>query len=146
MSLPRITAEGGLVRDPELRFVSSDRVVANFTIACKDRVPDGQGGFKDGDPCFLRVAVWGKAAEHIAESARQGDLVMVSGRLVQKEYETAAGEKRSSMECVADTVGIALTFGVAKTGRAGGTGVQRSSAPAEDDPWAKHPTTDEPPF
>lgn len=146
MSLPRITAEGGLVRDPDLRFTSGGKSVANFTIACKDRVPDGQGGYKDGDPCFLRVAVWGKAAEHIAESARQGDLVMVTGRLVQKEYETAAGEKRSSMECVADTVGIALTFGIAKTERAAGSSTTRTTAPSEDDPWGKPASHDEPPF
>lgn len=104
MSLPVIQMEGRLTSDPGIRFTPNGKAVTNFTVACNDRVPDGHGGWKDGATCFLRVSLWNRAAEGALETLKQGDLVLVTGRLEQQEWEKD-GQKRTSYQVSAATVG-----------------------------------------
>lgn len=105
--LPQIYMEGRLTAEVDLRFTPNGKAVANFTVACNDRQPDGHGGWKDGPTCFLRVSVWNKAAENAAETLRKGMLVTVHGRLEQQEYEKD-GQKRTSYQVGFASVGVGL--------------------------------------
>src|SRR5690606_30332156 len=99
MSTPTITVVGNLTADPELRYTQGGAPVANFTIAATDRVKDkNTGEWKDGDPLFLRCSLWREAAENVAESLTKGTRVIAQGRLVQRDYETREGEKRTVYE------------------------------------------------
>ena len=163
-----ITVIGNLTGDPELRFTPSGAAVANFTVASTPRTFDRQSNeFKDGDTLFLRCSIWREAAENVAESLTKGTRVVVTGRLVQRSYETREGEKRTVYELQADEVGPSLRYASAKvtrTQRSGGgggfgggngggnTGGSSQSAP-QDDPWATPAPggaggqySDEPPF
>jgi single-strand DNA-binding protein len=133
MPLPTITMEGRLTADPELRFTPSGAAVTNFTLAANDRVKDGDE-WKDGEALFLRCSCWKQLAENVAESTRKGDLVIVTGKLGQRSYETREGEKRTVVELKAFTVAASLQF---RTIRHGEGRAERGaeSAPAED-PWA----------
>lgn len=118
-----ITVVGNLTDDPELRFTPSGAAVANFTVASTPRQFDRQSNeWKDGDTLFLRCSVWRQAAENVAESLQRGMKVIVQGRLKQRSYETAQGEKRTVFELEADEVGPALTFATAKVARASRSG------------------------
>ena len=107
---------GNLVEDPELRFTNNGTAVANMRVAVTQRIQqDGQ--WRDGDTSFFRVNVWRGQAEHLADSLGKGDRVMVTGRLRQRTWETAEGEKRSVTELEADEVGASLKFATAKVER-----------------------------
>jgi single-strand DNA-binding protein len=111
------TIVGNLVEDPELRFTNSGTAVANMRVAVTQRIQqDGQ--WRDGETSFFRVNVWRGQAEHLADSLSKGDRVMVTGRLRQRTWETAEGEKRSVTELEADEVGASLKFATAKVERA----------------------------
>jgi len=166
-----ITVIGNLVDDPELRFTPSGAPVANFRIASTPRTFDRQSNeWKDGDTLFLRCSIWREAAESVAESLTKGTRVIVTGRLVQRSYETREGEKRTVYELQVDEVGPSLRYATAKvtrTQRSGGGGggfgggggggyngggsSGGSGGGQQDDPWAT-PTggsagySDEPPF
>jgi single-strand DNA-binding protein len=112
---------GNLVEDPELRFTNNGTAVANLRVAVTQRIQqDGQ--WRDGDTSFFRVNVWRAQAEHLADSLGKGDRVMVTGRLRQRTWETAEGEKRSVTELEADEVGASLKFATAKVERAASRG------------------------
>jgi single-strand DNA-binding protein len=112
---------GNLVEDPELRFSNNGTAVANLRVAVTQRIQqDGQ--WRDGDTSFFRVNVWRAQAEHLADSLGKGDRVMVTGRLRQRTWETAEGEKRSVTELEADEVGASLKFATAKVERAASRG------------------------
>ncbi|WP_163512618.1 single-stranded DNA-binding protein [Fodinicola acaciae] len=143
-----ITVVGNLTEDPELRFTPSGAAVANFTVASTPRMFDRQTNeWKDGDALFLRCSIWRQAAENVAESLSRGTRVIVQGRLKQRSYETAQGEKRTVVECEVDEIGPSLRYAttkVSKTSRSGssgggygsgGGGGQSRPAPS-DDPWA----------
>jgi single-strand DNA-binding protein len=152
-----ITVVGNLTADPELRFIQSGAAVVNFTVASTPRTLDrATNEWKDGETLFLRCSLWREAAENVAESLTKGMRVIVSGRLVQRSFETN-GEKRTVVELQVDEVGPSLRYATAKitrTQRAGGGGggsgfSGASSAPAggsDSDPWASAPPSDEPPF
>jgi single stranded DNA-binding protein (ssb) len=157
-----ITVIGNLTGDPELRFTPAGAAVANFTVASTPRTFDRQSNeWKDGETLFLRCSIWREAAENVAESLTKGMRVIVTGRLVQRSYETREGEKRSVIELQVDEIGPSLRYATAKvtrTQRSGGGGGGFSSGggfsgggggfPA-DDPWATSGpagSMDEPPF
>ncbi|WNB85607.1 single-stranded DNA-binding protein [Cellulomonas sp. ATA003] len=121
-----ITVIGNLTGDPELRFTPSGAAVANFTVASTPRTFDRQANeFKDGDTLFMRCSIWREAAENVAESLTKGMRVIVTGRLVQRSYETREGEKRTVVELQVDEVGPSLRYASAKvtrTQRSGGGG------------------------
>ncbi len=113
-----ITVVGNLVADPELRFTPSGAAVANFRIASTPRTFDRQANeWKDGESLFLSCSVWREAAENVAESLTKGMRVIVTGRLVQRSYDTREGEKRTVMEIQVDEVGPSLSRATAKVTR-----------------------------
>jgi single-strand DNA-binding protein len=143
VSLPKITFEGRLTADPELRFTPSGKAVANFTIASNDRRKNDAGEWEDGAGCFIRCSIWDKAAENAAESLLKGMLVHAEGKLGQREYEKD-GQKVTTYEAVLWWVAPSIKWGTArfsKTERA-------ASAASAADPWQTPPAgqDDEPPF
>ena len=172
-----ITVIGNLTADPELRFTPSGAAVANFTVASTPRTFDRQSNeWKDGDTLFMRCSVWREAAENVAESLTKGTRVIVTGRLVQRSYETREGEKRTVVELQVDEVAPSLRYATAKVARsqrsggggggfsggAGGgggfggdqggqsrSGGYSGASSSNDDPWASQGAgsfPDEPPF
>jgi single-strand DNA-binding protein len=107
---------GNLVDDPELRFTGNGTAVANLRVAVTQRIQQ-DGTWRDGETSFFKVNVWRGQAENLADSLSKGDRVMVSGRLRQRSWETAEGEKRSVTELEADEVGASLKWATAKVER-----------------------------
>jgi single-strand DNA-binding protein len=160
-----ITVVGNLTADPELRFTPSGAAVANFTVASTPRAYDkATNEWKDQDTLFLRCSIWREAAENVAESLTKGTRVIVTGRLVQRSYETREGEKRTVYELQVDEVGPSLKYASAKVTRTTSGGGNRQSfgsssgggftggPAATDDAWATPAGggagsySDEPPF
>ncbi len=94
---------GNLTRDPELRYSSSGAPVTNMSMAVNNAYTDKSGEKKE-DTLFIRVAVFGKAAEASAQYLFKGSPVFVEGRLKFNEWTTEQGEKRNSIEVVARNV------------------------------------------
>ncbi len=99
--LNRICLIGRLTRDPELRYTSSGKAVANFTLAV-DRGFKGQDGNKEVD--FIDAVIWEKQAENVSQYLKKGSLCAVEGRLQIRSYEDQKGNKRKAAEVVASSV------------------------------------------
>lgn len=139
--LPTITIDGRLVADPELRFTSGGKAVCSIRIAASESKKTDTG-WEDGDKLFLGASIWESAGEAAAEALRKGDKVLVTGRLFQREYETSAGEKRTSLELKFPTVAK-----VVEAPRGERSGGQATAAPrSNNDPWSTSPADDSPPF
>jgi len=102
-SLNRVFLIGNLTRDPELRYIPSGTAVTNFDIAV-NRAYQAQSGEKKEDTSFVRIVVWARRAEVCAEYLTKGSPVFVEGRLRSRSWETQDGQKRSTMEVVANNV------------------------------------------
>lgn len=102
-SLNKVFIMGNLTRDPELRYVPSGTAVATFTIAV-NRVYTSQAGEKKEEVSFIRVVVWGRRAEVCGEYLSKGSPAFVEGRLQSRSWETQDGQKRNTIEVIADNV------------------------------------------
>jgi len=99
--LNKVILIGRLTRDPELRYTPSGVAVATFTLAV-DRPFANQQGQREAD--FIRIKVWRKLAEVVANNLGKGRLVAVEGRLEVRTYDAQDGTKRSDNSVVADEV------------------------------------------
>jgi len=102
-NLNKVFLIGNLTRDPELRYIPSGSAVATFTVAV-NRVFVSQSGEKKEQTSFIRVVVWGRRAEVCGEYLAKGRPVFVEGRLQSREWQAQDGQKRSTIEVVADNV------------------------------------------
>jgi single-strand DNA-binding protein len=137
MSGNNITIMGNVTRDPELRFTASGQATATFGIAVNRRWQNRQTNEWEEAVSFFNVVTWRELAENAAESLHKGTRVLVSGRLEQRSWETADGEKKTVVDIVADEVGPSLRYASAtvtrnerRTGDAPSDGGPRNSGPS----------------
>ncbi|MBO5969760.1 MAG: single-stranded DNA-binding protein [Clostridia bacterium] len=98
--LNRITIQGRLTKEPELKHTPTGTAVTSFDIACeRDFKQDGQ---KVTD--FVTVVAWRNTADFVARYIGKGRLVVVDGRLQMRSWTDNNGNKRVSAEIVADNV------------------------------------------
>ena len=105
MSLNVIVIQGRLVRDPEYRTTGSGISVANFSIAVDRDFGNKDGGEKETD--FIDCTAWRKTAEFVTKYFTKGRMIVVSGRLQTSSYTDKQGNKRKTVEVVAEEVHFA---------------------------------------
>jgi len=119
---------GNVTRDPELRTTTSGTSVCGFSVAV-NRVYRDAGGAQKEDVSFIDCSAWGKLGEMIAQYAKKGSGVLVSGRLSQRTWEDKSGQKRSRVEIVVEDFNFTGSAG----DRSGGDGGNRPSFGASQD-------------
>lgn len=131
----RITIEGNATKDPELTFGQSGQARCRLSVAANGNKKNDRGEWETTSTSFFDVTCWGARAEAVADQVTKGTGVIVSGRIVQREFTDKNGENRRVFEVTADSVGVAV-----RAHRDGGHRQPQQQA----DPWA---TSDQqPPF
>ena len=113
MALNKVIIMGRLGADPELRYLQSNVPVARFSLAVDRDFKDKASGQKVTD--WIGVVAWRGTAEFAAKYFRKGRVAIVEGRLQTNSYTDQAGNKRSYLEVVADSI----YFGDSKTSAPG---------------------------
>lgn len=122
MSLNRVCIMGRLTRDPELRRTQSGTAVTSFTIAVDDDFKDKQTGEKKAH--FIDVVAWRQTAEFVCQYFSKGRMAVVDGRLQTRSWEDNDGNKRKSVDVVADSV----YFGDSKRSEGNDTAAAQNTA------------------
>jgi single-strand DNA-binding protein len=123
-----VTIAGWVGTDVTLTDVAGGRQVASFRMATTPR-RRRDGEWHDGPTMWVTVKAWQRLAGHVAASVRQGDPVVVQGRLVADVWEKDDGVVVSQTEVVASAVGHDLTHGTAVFSRAPGRRATEEEAP-----------------
>ena len=127
-SFNKVVLMGNLTRDPELRQTQGGSYIAKAGIALNERVPDGQGGYRD-DAHFFDLTIFGKQAESFAKWFKKGRPVLVEGRLNYGSWEDkSTGQKRSKVDVVVQR--WHFVGGQGEQGGGQGGGYSQASAPA----------------
>ena len=120
---------GNLTRDPELRTTPNGSTVCGFSVAVNRVYRDASGEQKE-DVSFIDCSAWGKLGEMIAQYAKKGSGVLVSGRLDQRSWEDKNdGKKRSRVEIVVED----FNFTGAANNRDAGSSFQSADAEPSND-------------
>lgn len=93
---------GRLVADPELRQTPTNKSVTSFTLAV-NRSYSKTGEQTD----FIDIVAWGTTAEFVSKWFHKGSLMAVCGRIQTRTWEDKQGQKRKSVEVIAEEVNFA---------------------------------------
>lgn len=101
--LNRAVIMGRLTRAPELRRTPDGTAVTSFTLAVNRTY--GKEDRQQVD--FIDIVAWRKTAEFVEKWFHKGMQVAVSGRIQTRNWEDKQGNKRKSVEVIADEVHFA---------------------------------------
>lgn len=89
---------GRLTRDAELRYTQSNIAVATFTLAV-NRPFKNEAGEREAD--FINCVIWRQLAENLANWAKKGSLIGVTGVIQTRSYDNQQGQRVYVTEVVA---------------------------------------------
>ncbi|HFU4460546.1 TPA: single-stranded DNA-binding protein [Streptococcus suis] len=119
---------GRMTRDAELRYTPSNQAVATFTLAV-NRNFKNQNGEREAD--FINVVIWRQQAENLANWAKKGALIGVTGRIQTRSYDNQQGQRVYVTEVVAESFQL-LESRTAREGQGGGYSAGNSFASGND--------------
>ena len=90
---------GRLTKDVELRYTPANQAVATFTLAV-NRTFKNANGEREAD--FINVVIWRQSAENLANLAKKGALLGITGRIQTRNYENTQGQRVYVTEVVAE--------------------------------------------
>ncbi|WP_369350423.1 single-stranded DNA-binding protein [Streptococcus hillyeri] len=91
---------GRMTRDAELRYTPSNVAVATFTLAV-NRTFKNDAGEREAD--FINCVIWRQSAENLANWAKKGALIGITGRIQTRNYENQQGQRVYVTEVVAES-------------------------------------------
>ena len=115
---------GRLTFDPELRTTPSGISVVRFQVAV-DRRFQKQGEERKAD--FIDVTAWRQTAEFVSKYFHKGSMIAVEGSIQTDNFTDKDGNKRKSMQVIADNVSFC---GSKSESGQGGYSVPRQDAAA----------------
>ena len=95
----QIVLIGRLTADPNLKYTANGQAVATFTLAV-NRNFTNQSGEREAD--FINCVIWRKPAETLANYARKGTLLGITGRIQTRNYENQQGQRVYVTEVVVE--------------------------------------------
>lgn len=90
---------GRMTRDAELRYTPQNKAVATFTLAV-NRNFKNQNGERETD--FINCILWNQPAENLANWAKKGTLIGITGRIQTRNYENQQGQRVYVTEVMAN--------------------------------------------
>lgn len=95
-----VTLVGRLTRDPELRYTPQNQAVTTFSLAVNRQFKNANG---DREADFINCVIWRQQAENLANWAKKGALIGITGRIQTRNYENQQGQRVYVTEVVADS-------------------------------------------
>jgi single-strand DNA-binding protein len=135
-----LTVVGHIVNNPQRRKVG-DQELIKFRVASNSRRRTGDGKWEPGNSLFLTVNCWGKLVTGVGAALGKGAPVIVVGHVYTSEYEDRDGNRRSSLEMRATSVGPDVSRAIVRIERPGYTGP--TTADATTPPTATADAADE---
>lgn len=103
-----LTVVGHIVNNLERRQVGTQEVI-KFRVASNSRRRTADGGWEPGNSLFINVNCWGKLVGGVGAALGKGAPVIVVGHVYTSEYDDRDGNRRSSLEMRATSVGPDLS-------------------------------------
>jgi len=123
----KVILVGNLGRDPEIRYTTDGRAIANFTLATSERFKDKDGEWQEKTE-WHRVVFFGRTAEVCGEYLHKGKQVYVEGRLQTRKWEDRDGNERYTTEVVGQVMQMLGRVGDEPPEGRGGSAGRKSNA------------------
>jgi single-strand DNA-binding protein len=125
---------GRLGQDPELKYTTNGKAVANASLATDESYTDSSGE-KQKRTEWHRLVFWGKTAEIAAKYLKKGFQTAVEGRIQSRQWEDKDGTKRTSFEIVVNRLHFLSGNPKVEEAAAATQGVEPSTITDDDIPF-----------
>lgn len=102
-SLNKIMIIGNVGTDPEMRFTPTGNSVTSFRVATS-RMYTASDGERKQETEWFTVVAWKKLAESCNQFLTKGQRVYVEGNVRTRNWEGRDGQKRTTVEVIANRV------------------------------------------
>ncbi|EJQ8995138.1 single-stranded DNA-binding protein, partial [Salmonella enterica] len=109
--LNKVQLIGHLGQDPEVRYLSNGKAVANLSLATSDTWKDKQTGEPKERTEWHRVVLYEKLADVAGEYLRKGAQVYIEGELRTRKWTDQNGQERYTTEVVVSMQGTMQMLG-----------------------------------
>lgn len=96
----KVILVGRTTDDVKLNYTKEGKAVANVDLAVQQSFVNKQTGKREAD--FIRVVIWGKPAETLANFVKKGNTVGFTGRISTRNFEGQDGKKVYVTEVLAE--------------------------------------------
>ena len=103
--LNKVSLQGRLVADPELRHTQQGTPVASYRLAVDRDYKSKDSNAQNAD--FVNIVSWRNTAEFVSRYFTKGRMMLVEGRLQMRSYTDKDGNRRVAAEVVTDNVHFA---------------------------------------
>lgn len=103
MSLNKVMLIGNVGKEPEIRHLENDSIVASFTLATAERYKDKNGEWQEQTE-WHNIVCWRALAERVEKYVKKGSQLFVEGKIRTNNWVDKEGQKRYSVEILADTI------------------------------------------
>ena len=110
MPICKATIIGNLGGDPEMRYTPAGKAFKSFSVACNRNYTSAEGERREETEWF-RVTAWGRLGEICSQYLSKGKKVYIEGRLSSRSFEGSDGQKRFSLEIMANDMQLLDTRG-----------------------------------
>ena len=91
---------GRVTKDVELKYTPQNQAVATFSLAVNRQFKNANG---ERQADFINCVIWRQQAENLADWAKKGSLIGITGRIQTRNYENQQGQRIYVTEVVADS-------------------------------------------
>lgn len=118
---------GRMTRDAELKYTGNNIAVASFSLAVNRNFKDANG---ERETDFINCVIWRQQAENLANWAKKGALIGITGRIQTRSYENQQGQRVYVTEVVAENFQMLESRAVREGGSANGGYNQPQQTPS----------------
>lgn len=108
---------GRMTRDAELKYTGNNIAVASFSLAVNRTFKDANG---ERETDFINCVIWRQQAENLANWAKKGALIGITGRIQTRSYENQQGQRVYVTEVVAENFQMLESRAAREGGNANG--------------------------
>jgi len=130
----KVILVGRVGKDPEVRHLDNNSVVASFTLATNESYKN-KSGEKVTNTEWHNIVVWRSLAEIAGRYVKKGTMLYVEGKIRTRAWNDKDGNKRYTTEIEADNFQMLSSRGEDSNSGGGSMGAvaQNNNAPAGND-------------
>ncbi len=136
----KVILVGNLGKDPEVRYTTDEKPIANITLATSETWKDKSSGERKEKTEWHRVVFFGGVANIVKQYLRKGSKVYIEGKVQTRKWQDNSGQDRYTTEVVVDGFNGVMQMLDSRGGEsAGGTSFVQpqtsGNAPDDDIPF-----------
>lgn len=98
----KVILVGRLGKDPEVRYTTDQKAIANVSVATSETWKDKSTGEKKEKTEWHRVVFFGGVAQVVADYVKKGSQIYVEGKLTTRKWVKDDGTEQYTTEVVVD--------------------------------------------